>query len=101
MSYLAAQSAAYAATFAANGYPAAYLTAALKALDGFKTADETQNAAIGAALKSTADRDAAFKTLDDWMKVYEHIAGSALKKRPDRQATTSSKINTTLISASG
>ena len=83
MSYLAAQGAAYAATFAANGYPAAYLTAALKALDDFKTADETQNAAIGAATKATADRDAAFAALDNWMKVYERIAGSALKKRPD------------------
>ena len=83
MSYLAAQSEPYAATFAANGYPALYLTAALKAVDDLKTADEVQNAAIGAATKATADRDAAFKALDDWMKVYERIAGSALKKRPD------------------
>ena len=83
MSYLAAQSEPYAATFAANGYPAPYLTAALKAVDDLKTADEVQNAAIGAATKATADRDAAFKALDDWMKVYERIAGSALKKRPD------------------
>jgi hypothetical protein len=83
MSYLAAQSAAYAATFAANGYPAAYLTAALKSCDDLKAADETQNAAIGAATKATADRDAAFKALDNWMKVYERIAGSALKQRPD------------------
>jgi len=92
MSYKAAQSAAYAATFAANGYPAAYLTAALKALDDFKTADETQNAAIGAATKATADRDAAFAALDNWMKVYERIAGSALKKRPD----LAKKINITV-----
>ena len=83
MSYLAAQGGVYAATFAANGYPAAYLTAALKALDDFKTADENQNAAIGAAVKATADRDAAFAVLDKWMKVYERIAGSALKTRPD------------------
>ena len=83
MSYQAAQGEAYAATFAANGYPAAYLTSALKALDDFKTADENQNAAVGAATKATADRDAAFAALDNWLKVYERIATSALKPRPD------------------
>jgi hypothetical protein len=82
----------FAATFAANGYPAAYLTAALKALDDFKTADENQNAAIGAATKATADRDAAFTALDNWMKVYERIAGSALKKRPDLAKKINVKI---------
>jgi len=59
LSYTAAQGGTYAATFAANGYPAAYLTTALKALDDFQAADVAQNAAISAAVKSTADRDAA------------------------------------------
>jgi hypothetical protein len=79
----AAQTAPYAATFAANGYPAAYLTAALKAVDDLKTADETQNAAIGVAIKATTDREAAFTAFDNWLKVYERIAGSELKSRPD------------------
>ena len=69
----AQQREAYAATFAANGYPATYLTTVLKALDDFQAADEAQNAAIGAT----------FAVLDKWMKVYERIAGSALKTRPD------------------
>lgn len=83
MSYQTAQTGAYAATFAANGYPSAYLTAALKSVDDLKTTDENQNAAIGAALKATTDREAAFAAYDKWLKVYERIAGSELKSRPD------------------
>ena len=83
LSYKAAQGGVYAATFAANGYPAAYLAIALKSLDDFSAADLAQNEAIRAAVKATADRDAAFAVLDKWMKVYERIAGSALKTRLD------------------
>ena len=83
LSYTAAQSEPYAATFAANGYPATYLAIALKSLDDFSAADLAQNEAIRAAVKATADRDAAFAALDKWMKVFERIARSALKTRPD------------------
>ena len=83
LSYTAAQGEAYAATFAANGYPAAYLTIALKSLDDFSAADLVQNEAIRAAVKATADRAAAFAALDKWMKVFARIADSALKTRPD------------------
>jgi len=83
LSYKAAQTGLYAATFAANGDPAAYLTSALAAVAAFKKADEDQNAAIGAATKSTADRDAAFATLDKWQKIFERLAQTTLKSRPD------------------
>jgi len=92
LSYQAALKPPYAAIFAANGYPAAYLNSALAAVDAFNQADETQNAAIGAAVKATADRNAAFAALDKWMKVYERIAQSALKTRPD----LAKKINLTV-----
>jgi hypothetical protein len=83
MSYKAAQKEPYAATFAANGYPAAYLTSARAAVDAFKKADEDQNAAGGAAIKSTADRDAAFAALDKWQKIFERLTRTTLKTRPD------------------
>jgi hypothetical protein len=83
LSYKAAQKDPYAATFAASGYPAAYLTSALAAVDAFKNADQDQNAAIGAATKSTADRDAAFAVLDKWQKIFERLARTTLKNRPD------------------
>lgn len=83
LSYKAAQKAPYAATLATSGYPAAYLTSALAAVDAFKKADEDQNAAIGAATKSTADRDAAFAVLDKWQKIFERLAQTTLKSRPD------------------
>ena len=83
ISYKAAQKEPYAATFATSGYPAAYLTSALAAVDAFKKADEDQNGAIGAATKSTADRDAAFATVDKWQKIFERLARTTLKSRPD------------------
>ena len=83
MSYKAALKEPYAATFAVNGYPTAYLTSALAAVDTFKQADEDQNAAIGAATKSTADRNAAFATLDKWQKIFERLTRTTLKTRPD------------------
>ena len=83
LSYKAAQKEPYVVTFAANGYPAAHLTSARAAVDAFKKADEDQNAAIGAATKSTADRDAAFATLDKWQKIFERLAQTTLKSRPD------------------
>ena len=52
-------------------------------MDAFEEADEAQNAAIGAATKSTADRDAAFATLDKWQKIFERLAQTTLKSRPD------------------
>jgi hypothetical protein len=83
LSYKAAQKEPYEATFAVNGYPVAYLTSALAAVDAFKKADEDQNAAIGAATQSTADRDAAFAALDKWQKIFERLAQTTLKSRPD------------------
>ncbi len=83
ISYTNAQKEPYAAVFADNGYPAAYLASALAAVEAFKLADQDQNAAIGAATKTTADRDAAFKELDRWMKIFERLTETALKHRPD------------------
>jgi hypothetical protein len=40
-------------------------------------------AAIGAATKSTAERDAAFAALDKWQKIFERLAQSTLKTRSD------------------
>ncbi len=33
--------------------------------------------------KSTADRDAAFAVLDKWQKIFERLARTTLKSRPD------------------
>ena len=82
-SYQAAQQEPYAATLATYGFPAATLDAALAALDAYSKADTDQNTAIGAAVKATADRNAAVKALDAYMKQLRGIAKVALRQRPD------------------
>jgi hypothetical protein len=82
-SYQAAQAKPYAAILATYGYPATVITTALAALDAYATADTDQNSAIGSATKATADRNAAVKALDVYMKQLRGIAKVALRKRPD------------------
>lgn len=82
-SYQAAQAEPYASILATYGYPAAAIAAALAALDAQSAADTDQNSAIGSATKATADRNAAVKALDAYMKQIKGIAKVALRKRPD------------------
>ena len=82
-SYQAAQQPPYAATLATYGFPAATITAALAALDAYSKADTDQNTAIGSATKAPADRNAAVKELDAYMKQLKGIAKVALRQRPD------------------
>lgn len=82
-SYHAAQAEPYAATLATFGYPATVIDAALAALDVYSTADTDQNSAIGNATKATADRNAAVKALNVYMKQLRGIATIALRKRPE------------------
>jgi hypothetical protein len=82
-SYQAAQAEPYASILATYGYPAATITAALAGLDAYSKADTDQNAAIGDATKATADRNAAVKALNVYMKQLRGIAKVALRKRPD------------------
>jgi hypothetical protein len=82
-SYQAAQTEPYASTLATYGYPATVIDAALAALDAYSAADTDQNSAIGNATKATADRNAAVKALDVYMKQLRGIAKVALRKRPD------------------
>jgi len=82
-SYQAAQAEPYASVLAIYGYPAGAITKALKALDAYSKADTDQNSAVGDAVKATADRNAAVKALDAYMKQIRGIAKVALRQRPD------------------
>lgn len=68
---------------ATYGFPAATIQSAQAALDAMSQADQVQAAAIGAATQATANRDAAVKDLNAWVKQFSKIAGVALKGRPD------------------
>lgn len=82
-SYQAARQEPYAVALATYGFPAATLDAAVAALDAYSKADTDQNNAIGAAVKATADRNAAVKELDAYMKQLRGLAKVALRQRPD------------------
>jgi len=82
-SYTAALQEPYAATLATYGFPAATIQSAQAALDAMSQADQVQAAALGAATQATANRDAAVKDLNAWVKQFSKIAGVALKGRPD------------------
>jgi hypothetical protein len=81
-SYTTAQTEAYQATLATYGFSAATIAAALATLDVFSDADKAHQSALGAATQATADRDAAVKELNAWVKQFTKIAGVALKNQP-------------------
>ena len=78
-----AQHPPYANILATYGYPAATLTNAQATLTAYATADTDQNTVLGDATKATADRNAAVKALDVYMKQLRGIAKVALHKRLD------------------
>lgn len=82
-SYQAAQTEPFASILATYGYPLTAIATALAALDVCAAADIEQNLAVGNAAKATADRNAAVKTLDAYMKQLRSIAKVALRQRPD------------------
>jgi hypothetical protein len=81
-SYTAAQAEPYQAALATYGFPEQTIAAALATLDAFTTAIEAQKSAVGATTQATADREAAVKTLNAWVKQFSKIAGVALKSQP-------------------
>jgi hypothetical protein len=81
-SYTAARTEPYRSTLATYGYSSETIAQAITTLDALIVADETQNAAIGAAKKATADRDAAYKALDAWTRQFKRIAKVALRTQP-------------------
>jgi hypothetical protein len=70
-------------TFATYGYSDADFQAGIASLDQLSIDDDAQNAAIGFAVKATAERDAAVKEMHVWMKQLERLAKVALKGKPD------------------
>ena len=82
-SYEAAGQEPYAATLTTYGFPPETLAAAAAALDAYSQADTAQNNAIGSATRTTADRNAAVKELDVYMKQLRGIAKVTLRRRPD------------------
>lgn len=81
-SYTNARNEPYRSALATYGYLSETIAQALATLDALTITDETQNTAIGAAVQATAARDAAYKTLDAWMKQFKRIVKVALRTKP-------------------
>ncbi len=82
-SYAAAAIAPYQTKLATYGYPVETLTDMVAELDAFSAADDAQNTAAAAAKQATADRNAAVKEMDAWVRQFTAIARVSLKDRPD------------------
>jgi len=82
-SYAAAAIAPYQTRLATYGYPVETLTDMVAELDTFSAADDAQNTAAAAAKQATANRNAAVKEMDAWMRQFTAIARVSLKDRPD------------------
>ncbi len=81
-SYINGREEPYRSALATYGYSSETIAQAITTLDALIVADETQNAAIGAAKQATTDRDAAYKALDAWLKQFKRIAKVALRGKP-------------------
>jgi hypothetical protein len=73
-SYIATQAEPYPPTLAADSYTKATIDAALATLDAMTTAIEARKSAFGVATQATADREAAFAAMNDWVAQYCTIA---------------------------
>ena len=72
----------YATKLAKKSVTAAKLTDFAAKLDAWKVADQAQTDAIEAVPDATAARDAAAKTLFDWLAEYKQFARTQFKAQP-------------------
>ncbi len=81
-SYASAQSEPYRSHLARYGYIAKDLERDIASLSRLITLDDTQNAAIGAAIKATSDRNIAVADLRVWIRQFRRIAKFTLREHP-------------------
>ena len=85
-SYAAAGKAPFAAKLTKRGYPATRLTTLLGNLDDLTGTAGEQDTATGDAMEDTAERDAAYAKLKDFMKELKGTARGALRNQPGLRA---------------
>jgi hypothetical protein len=84
--HAALTSPAYLSELSLEGYPQTALQALLAGLDALQAANTRQETARAAAVRATAVRDKADKSLADWRSRFNTAAAIATRDRPDLAA---------------